>query len=166
MQYSITGSNTTMPTRNQSGFNLIELMIVVVIISLLAAISYPSYTRYVVESRRTDAQAALLRVSGELEKFMAQCNTYIDVVDSGTIGACSGLGHPDLLSDGRYYTLSVVPDPDTTNSISTSYLIIAAPVAGTSQARDGAFRLSSLGVKSWDKSNDGTFAATENTWSK
>lgn len=162
----MTRLSPTMPATRQRGFNLIELMIVVVIMGLLAAISYPSYTRYVVESRRTDAQVALLRVSGELEKFMSQCNTYIDAIDSGTIGACSGLGHPDLLSDGRYYTVSVVPDPDTTNSITTSYLIIATPVAGTSQARDGTFRLSSLGVKSWDKNNDGAFAATENTWSK
>ena len=45
-----------------SGFNLIELMIVVVIIGIIASIAYPSYQSSMTKTRRSDGQAALLDI--------------------------------------------------------------------------------------------------------
>ena len=46
--------------RKQHGFTLIELMIVVVIVAILASISYPSYREFVRRSARSEAKTALL----------------------------------------------------------------------------------------------------------
>ncbi|HEY0974442.1 MAG TPA: type IV pilin protein [Solimonas sp.] len=56
------------------GFTLIELMIVVVVIGVLAAIAYPSYMESVRKSRRADAQAALVGLAAAMERHMVTNN--------------------------------------------------------------------------------------------
>ena len=63
-------------TSKQSGFNLIELMIVVAIMGVIAAIAFPSYTNYIRRSQRSDATAALLRIQTQQEKFFLSNNRY------------------------------------------------------------------------------------------
>jgi type IV pilus assembly protein PilE len=60
----------------EGGFTLIEVMITVVIIGILAAIAYPSYTRHVQEARRMDAQAMLVETAGRLERCYTTTNDY------------------------------------------------------------------------------------------
>jgi len=55
-----------------SGFTLIEIMIVVVIIGVLSMIAYPSYKNYTVKSKRSDAYAALTEAATDQEKFYSQ----------------------------------------------------------------------------------------------
>ncbi len=54
--------------KKQSGFTLIELMIVIVIIGILAAIAYPSYQGAVRDTRRAVAQGDLFELAGSLER--------------------------------------------------------------------------------------------------
>ncbi|MGY2463738.1 type IV pilin protein [Vreelandella sulfidaeris] len=64
--------------KGQRGFTLIELMIVLVIIGIVASIAYPSYTRYVQKSVRTDAHAGLMQAASELERCYTRSYTYSD----------------------------------------------------------------------------------------
>lgn len=60
----------------EKGFTLIELMITVAIVALLAAIAYPSYTEYVMRSRRVEGQNLLNDAAARQERWRAQNGSY------------------------------------------------------------------------------------------
>ena len=61
-----------------SGFTLIELMVVVVIIGILAAIAIPSYTDYVTRSRIPAATSELANRRVQMEQFFQDNRTYVN----------------------------------------------------------------------------------------
>ena len=63
--------------KNSKGFTLIEVMIAVVIIGILAAIAYPSYSEYVKRGNRTEGQAFLNDVVARQERYYSQNNNYV-----------------------------------------------------------------------------------------
>jgi type IV pilus assembly protein PilE len=60
----------------QRGFTLIELVVVMVIIAILAAVAIPNYTEYVQRGRRQEAKAMLLQIAQWQERLRTQTNSY------------------------------------------------------------------------------------------
>ena len=84
------------------GVTLLELLIVLLIISILAAIAYPNYREYITRAKRTEAKAALLQIATNQERFYLQNNTYTTNM--------TNLGFPvagAFLSDSDSYIINV-----------------------------------------------------------
>jgi type IV pilus assembly protein PilE len=62
--------------RKQQGFTLIEIMIVVAIVAVLAAIAVPNYRDYVTRSRTVEATSALADARVKMEQFFQDNRTY------------------------------------------------------------------------------------------
>jgi type IV pilus assembly protein PilE len=147
---------TVAAQKRGQGFTLIELMVVVAVIAILAGIAYPSYTRYIVDARRTQAQGILLQVASLQEKFLTQCGYYGAAFAGAppatlTCGGGPGAGnipmlaaHPDIQND---YMLAIAPGPS--GDFRRDYQITATPI-GTQASRDtdcGSLTLDSRGTK-------------------
>ncbi len=103
--------------KRSSGFTLMELMIVVTIIGILAAIAVPAYSEYVTQAKRSDGKAALLAAQIAQEKYRASNTTYATTI------ALAGITSP---SPDGYYTIAISGTPD-----ATTYTVTAAPLTFT-----------------------------------
>ncbi len=124
----------------QQGFTLIELMIAVAIIGVLAAVAYPNYKNSVQKSRRADAQAALVGLSGFMERFFTENNRYDQDV-GGTAVSLPFTTSPR--SGGAFYNLSLSAVGNAT------FTLQAVPVSGGPQVDDdcGTMTLNQAGTK-------------------
>lgn len=120
--------------KQYKGFTLIELMVVVIIVGILAAIAYPSYLSSVRKGNRADGKAAILKAQIEQEKFRGNCTQYATAFNGTGTSVCNSgastytLGMGTASAQGKY-TLSFV---GTANA--TSYTIRASGVGD--QAND------------------------------
>lgn len=133
------------------GFTMIELLVVITILGLIAAVAVPSYNDYVKKTRRKDAQGDLVNLSNAMERYFTANNTYA----TATIG--TGGIYPNASPiDGntKYYNLSI------SASNATSYTLTATPT-GT-QSGNGRLILDSTGTKVWNTKDDGT--GTNQEW--
>lgn len=150
----------------QSGFTLVELMIVTVIVAILAAIAYPSYQNQVSAGRRADAQSALMGLAQAMERQFTEEGTYAkadgDDSDESAVSVAPTIFPSQAPIDGsqKFYNLRII------NASATAYTLQAIPIAGGGQAGDGILQLTSVGAKSWDRSNDGSFSSGEECWAK
>lgn len=133
--------------RRMAGFTLIEVMIVVVVIGILAAIAYPSYQNYILKSQRADAHDALLRIQLEQERWRANNPEYT--------GDLSDLGLSSL-SDDEHYELTI------SDSSGSSFTATASPQGR--QANDSRCQTITLTVAGGSADRDGSPGGEEECW--
>ncbi|MBN2565656.1 MAG: prepilin-type N-terminal cleavage/methylation domain-containing protein [Candidatus Eisenbacteria bacterium] len=92
--------------RGHRGFTLIELMIVVIIVGVLAAVAIPLYQLIPERSMATEAEAGLGLVKNAMRSYYAEHHTYADASfadgASVTVGGILGVSSIDL--EGRYFS--------------------------------------------------------------
>jgi len=138
------------------GTTFIELLAVILIVGVLAAIAMPSYRSFVLRAGRAEARAALFALATAEEKLYLQCHTYTTVLDPSNATACSPvtLRFP-LASERGYYSIAVA------SADTESWAATATRVSGTPQSADTkcrVFSLTSVGVK---QAFDDSQAATD-----
>lgn len=67
------------------GFTLVELMVVVAVIGVLAAIAYPNYQDYLIKSRINEATAGLSDLRVKMEQFFQDNRTYVGANAAGAV---------------------------------------------------------------------------------
>lgn len=93
----------------QQGFTLIELMIVVMIVAVLAAIAYPSYSNHVRKTARKEAASIMLDMAGRMERIRSQTFTYQDIDDQTTPRYTVAVG---IVDGGKGFTVTATPSGD------------------------------------------------------
>lgn len=99
-----------MTVQRMRGFTLIELMIVVAILGLIAAIGFPSYQEQVRKSRRAEGMGELLELADRMERHYSDVGTYDQADDSDmTVGVLYGTDTSDdkLPTTNGHYLLSI-----------------------------------------------------------
>ena len=134
-----------------AGFTLIELMIVVAVLSIIAAVAIPSYQQYNMRANRSAAAQVMLAIQNREEQYILDARAYMG--NLGTAGLnITGEGwictnDPAIPSTSnctnRFYTVTTaVPNPQTTPP---TYSITAAPMPN--QIADGTLTLTSAGTR-------------------
>lgn len=120
---------------HHKGFTLIELMMVVAVIGILAAIAFPSYQDSLRKGRRADAKTALLDLAQFTERSYTQNNTYSNITLPYTQTPTSGAT--------KYYNLSFA------SATQSTFTLQAVPIAGSPQASDacGTLSINEAGTK-------------------
>jgi type IV pilus assembly protein PilE len=138
----------------QIGMTLIELLIVVVIAGILAAIAYPSYQAYVARAKRSAAEGVLLEAAQFLERNYTTNNCYhrsdgVCATARATNNCAGAAGEVDLTG------FCVAPRPPDTAAynisfqsiVSQSYTLQAVPTGSMAGDSCGTLTLTNTGVK-------------------
>jgi type IV pilus assembly protein PilE len=124
--------------KKNRGFTLIEILVVLVVIGILAAIAIPSYQNQLIRGTRSAAQSVMADIANKEQFYLQSFRSY--TTDYTQLGIAA---LPSEVSN--FYAITITNDMTQTPP---TFVITATPTAGTRQASDGAITLDSTGTKS------------------
>lgn len=101
----------TLSHKSEAGFTLVELMIVVAIVGILAAIAYPSYIDSVRKGRRAEGRAAIANLLQQQERFFTQNNRYQDFASNAVPATFKGYSGENGPVAANYLLAAVACQP-------------------------------------------------------
>jgi len=123
--------------QHMRGVTLLELMIVVVIVGILAAVAYPNYREFTARAKRNEARAALLQIATNQERFYLQNGTFTTNMNQ------LGFSADPFVTDSGTYSVQVNA-ADASNFTATATYLQADAEAGKCQT----FQIDGRGIKS------------------
>lgn len=118
------------------GFSLIELMLVVTVMGIFAAVAYPSYMDQVRKSRRAEAQSVLMHLANLQQQRLLDARTY-----ASTISALPSFSLPAQVPG--FYAISV----SAPNSTPPAFTATATPQNDQTKDKCGTLSITQTGIK-------------------
>jgi type IV pilus assembly protein PilE len=132
------------------GYTLIEILIVIAIIGILAALAYPSFINYKIRVNRAEVQTEMLAIASELARKKAVNHNY----------AATTITNVDYPKQGTaFYKLNLVISAN-----KLEYELTATPIETTIQRNNGVICLNEKGYKFWQKGQASCSLSVSSKW--
>jgi prepilin-type N-terminal cleavage/methylation domain-containing protein len=141
-----------------TGFSLLELMVVVAIVGIIAAIALPSYNDYMLRSKLQEAYTNLSALRVNLEQYYQDNRRYSSTTGGGTCGI--GGGNTPTVQNAKYFTYACASAGNTATGDQT-YTVTAT---GTGPTANFSLTIDQSNTKQTTGVGSGWTAPATNCW--
>ncbi len=137
--------------KRQQGFSLVELMVVVAIVGMLAALAYPSYRDQVRSTKRADCAGAMTGLANAMERHYSITGSYLGAANGGNNTGAPAIYARRCPIDGNTPTYNLRIQAAT----ESTYRLRAIPLGAQAEDKCGRLNLRNTGAKSISSAQSG-----------